>query len=147
MMNEGSGDGRSHRVLGIGDTTAGKCGTHELITMAERAAAAADSVNAAPSLTTGAQKWADDVLAGEIPDAATYVSRRPWLDEAIHPVERFELMWDAAGRCGVGVPEHEIASVRAARDRWEAARSVAFGLDPFLAAQASREHNAARDPE
>lgn len=146
MTNEGSGADRAPHVLGIGDTTAGKRDTHELIMMAERAAAAA-SLNAAPSLTTGAQKWADDVLAGEIPDAATYVSRRPWLDEAIHPVDRFELMWDAAGRCGVGVPEHEIASVRAARARWEAARSVAFGLDPFLAAQASRQHSAARDPE
>lgn len=144
MTNEGSGDVRLPHVSGIDDTTAGKRDTHELITMAERTAA---SLNAAPSLTTGAQKWADDVLAGEIPDAATYVSRRPWLDEAIHPVERFELMWDAAGRCGVGVPEHEIASVRAARDRWETARSVAFGLDPFLAAQASKEHRATRDPE
>lgn len=134
MMNEGFGDSRSPHVLGIGDAAAGN---HET---------AVASPSAVPSLTSGAQKWAADVLAGEIPDATTYESRRPWLDEGIHPVDRFELMWDAAGRCKVSIPEHEIASVRAERGRWEAARGVSFGLDPFLAAQASRGHGEARDP-
>ncbi|WP_079615872.1 hypothetical protein [Mycobacteroides abscessus] len=57
------------------------------------------------------------------------------MDEALHPVDRFELLWDAAGRCNVVVSVHEIATVRLARDRWETARSFSFGLDPFRAVQ------------
>ncbi|WP_100520826.1 hypothetical protein [Mycobacteroides abscessus] len=102
-------------------------------------AAAAMTQAGGANLTAGARKWSSEALAGKVPDTATYESERPWMDEALHPVDRFELLWDAAGRCNVVVSVHEIATVRLARDRWETARSFSFGLDPFRAVQGRHE--------